>query len=84
MGLKLKSQFQNITPQVVGVFKKLDYASRNEDGVVPKFSDKAVAAFQTKNGRVVYDGGGIQPDIKIGFIKRTAATKKTSKIKSYF
>ena len=64
--------------------QELDYASRNEDGVVPKFSDKAVTAFQTKNGRVVYDGGGIQPDIKIGFIKRTAATKKLLKSRAIF
>ena len=64
--------------------QELDYASRNEDGVVLKFSDKAVAAFQTKNGRVVYDGGGIQPDIKIGFIKRTAATKKLLKSRAIF
>ena len=64
--------------------QELDYASRNEDGVVPKFSDKAVAAFQTKNGRVVYDGGGIQPDIKIGFNKRTAATKKLLKSRAIF
>ena len=64
--------------------QELDYASRNEDGVVPKFSDKAVAAFQTKNGRVVYDGGGIQPDIKIGYNKRTAATKKLLKSRAIF
>ena len=64
--------------------QELDYASRNEDGVVLKFSDKAVAAFQTKNGRVVYDGGGIQPDIKIGFNKRTAATKKLLKSRAIF
>ena len=64
--------------------QELDYASRNEDGVVLKFSDKAVAAFQTKNGRVVYDGGGIQPDIKVGFIKRTAATKKLLKSRAIF
>ena len=64
--------------------QELDYASRNVDGVVPKFSDKAVAAFQTKNGRVVYDGGGIQPDIKIGFNKRTAATKKLLKSRAIF
>ena len=64
--------------------QELDYASRYEDGVVLKFSDKAVAAFQTKNGRVVYDGGGIQPDIKVGFIKRTAATKKLLKSRAIF
>ena len=64
--------------------QELDYASRNEDGVVPKFSDKAVAAFQTKNGRVVYDGGGIQPDIEIGYNKKTTATKKLLKSRAIF
>ena len=64
--------------------QELDYASRNEDGVVLKFSDKAVAAFQTKNGRVVYDGGGIPPDIKVGFIKRTAATRAIFNFITYY
>ena len=64
--------------------QELDYASRNEDGIVPKFSDRAVTAFQTKNGRVVYDGGGIQPDIKIGYNKKTTATKKLLKSRAIF
>ncbi len=64
--------------------QELDYASRNEDGVVPKFSDRAVTAFQTKNGRVVYDCGGIQPDIKIGYNKKTTATKKLLKSRAIF
>jgi carboxyl-terminal processing protease len=41
----------------------IDYAHRNEDGSVGKVPDSLKTAFKTKNGRVVYDGGGIEPDI---------------------
>lgn len=43
----------------------LDYSHRNEDGSVSKVADSLITAFRTKNGRVVYDGGGIAPDITI-------------------
>jgi len=43
----------------------LDYANRNEDGSVGKVPDSLMTAFKTKNGRTVYDGGGINPDIEI-------------------
>lgn len=43
----------------------LDYSHRNEDGSVGAVPDSLKRAFKTKNGRVVYDGGGIDPDIKI-------------------
>ena len=32
-------------------------------GVVGKMQDSLMIAFQTKNGREVFDGGGINPDI---------------------
>ena len=41
----------------------LDYSSRNKDGSVGKVPDSLMTAFQTKNGREVFDGGGINPDI---------------------
>lgn len=41
----------------------IDYAHRNEDGSVGKLPDSLMTAFKTRNGRVVYDGGGILPDI---------------------
>lgn len=41
----------------------LDYTNRNEDGSVGHIPDSLISAFQTLNGRIVYDGGGIQPDI---------------------
>ena len=43
----------------------LDYAHRNQDGSVDKFADSLKAAFKTKNGRTVYDGGGLDPDVLV-------------------
>lgn len=43
----------------------LDYSNRNEDGSVGKIPDSLISEFTTRNGRLVYDGGGITPDIKI-------------------
>ncbi len=43
----------------------LDYAHRNEDGSVNKFPDSLKSEFETKGGRKVYDGNGIDPDITI-------------------
>ena len=43
----------------------LDYSHRNDDGSVGKVPDSLMTEFKTKNGRLVYDGGGILPDIKI-------------------
>jgi carboxyl-terminal processing protease len=41
----------------------LDYTHRNEDGSVGFIPDSLISKFKTKGGRVVYDGGGINPDI---------------------
>jgi carboxyl-terminal processing protease len=41
----------------------LDYSNRNDDGSVGKIPDSLMTEFQTRNGRKVYDGGGINPDI---------------------
>lgn len=43
----------------------LDYSHRNEDGSVGKIPDSLKTAFKTKNGRTVYDGGGIDPDVYV-------------------
>lgn len=43
----------------------INYAERNEDGSVKRVPDSLKAAFKTKNGRTVYDGGGIDPDITV-------------------
>ncbi len=41
----------------------LDYSNRNEDGSVGNIPDSLITEFKTKNGRKVFDGGGIVPDI---------------------
>ena len=41
----------------------VDYSNRNPDGSVGKMPDSLKVAFKTKNGRTVYDGGGIDPEI---------------------
>ena len=41
----------------------VDYSNRNDDGSVGKTPDSLRAVFYTRNGREVYDGGGIYPDI---------------------
>ncbi len=43
----------------------LDYSHRDEEGRVEKVPDSLITAFKTKGGRIVYDGAGIMPDIKI-------------------
>ena len=44
----------------------LNYRSREEDGTAVRYKESEYKAFKTKNGRTVYDGGGIAPDIVIG------------------
>jgi carboxyl-terminal processing protease len=54
----------------------LDYSNRNEDGSVGTIPDSLISEFHTHNGRIVYDGGGIQPDFSIdpqSFSQVTAA-----------
>lgn len=45
----------------------LDYTHRKDDGSVAKVADSLMHEFKTKNGRSVYDGSGIYPDL---FIKQ--------------
>ena len=43
----------------------INYAERAEDGSVMKIPDSLRTRFETANGRPVYDGGGIDPDIEV-------------------
>jgi carboxyl-terminal processing protease len=43
----------------------LDYSSRNEDGSVGSVPDSIKKEFKTRNGRKVFDGGGVDPDIVV-------------------
>ncbi len=43
----------------------LDYSHRNEDGSVGAVPDSLKKEFKTKNGRKVFDGGGVDPEIMV-------------------
>lgn len=43
----------------------LDYTHRRDDGSVSIIPDSLKQTFKTSSGRTVYDGGGIDPDVKI-------------------
>ncbi len=64
--------------------QELDYTHTDDNGEVPKFSDHKRNIFKTKNGRKVYDGGGIEPDIKLTQSERTIATDALLKSDAIF
>ena len=43
----------------------LDYSHRNEDGSVGEIPDSLITKYTTKKGRIVFDGGGVVPDITV-------------------
>jgi carboxyl-terminal processing protease len=43
----------------------INYSEKKDDGSVKKKEDSLKVAFRTKGGRIVYDGVGIDPDIKV-------------------
>jgi len=43
----------------------LDFSHPNEDGSVGIIPDSLISEFRTKNGRLVRDGGGINPDVEV-------------------
>ncbi len=64
--------------------QELDYANRDENGKVSKFSDGTVTAYKTKNGRTVCDGGGVKPDVEVGYNSKTDATEELLKSRAIF
>ncbi|RYZ99210.1 MAG: S41 family peptidase [Sphingobacteriaceae bacterium] len=45
--------------------QELDYAHRSKEGNVVKVADSLIHEYKTKNGRSVYDGSGVFPDIAV-------------------
>lgn len=45
--------------------QSLDYSERNDDGTVNRVPDSLITQFRTKNGRIVWDGLGVIPDVEI-------------------
>lgn len=64
--------------------QELDYANRDKNGNVPKFSDGGINKFTTKNGRIVFDGGGVLPDVKVAQTTKTEETKKLIRSRALF
>lgn len=56
----------------------LDYAQRTADGSATKMADSLKTEFRTTNNRVVYDGGGIDPDIYIAAKTHSSYAKNLS------
>ncbi|MDL2238960.1 S41 family peptidase [Bacteroidales bacterium OttesenSCG-928-L14] len=52
----------------------IDYAHKDESGKWTKIPDSLMTKFYTRNGRVVWDGAGIQPDIEVQHEMLTEAT----------
>jgi len=45
--------------------QEIDYSHRADDGTLGKVPDSLRTAFKTQAGRVVYDGGGVAPDVSV-------------------
>lgn len=45
--------------------QKVDYSDRDSNGLSKSKIDSNAVAFKTKNGRTVYDYGGVEPDVVI-------------------
>jgi carboxyl-terminal processing protease len=42
----------------------IDYSHKNNEGTFSTYPDSLITAFKTRNGRTVYEGRGIKPDIR--------------------
>jgi len=52
----------------------LDYTHKDKDGKAIRTDASKYNAFQTRKGRTVYDGGGIQPDVELSETKTSPIT----------
>lgn len=54
--------------------QSLDYSHRNPDGTVKRMNDSLITPFKTRNGRAVWDGLGIIPDMELDHPKYSTLT----------
>lgn len=73
-GTKLKLTISKYYTPSGRNIQELDYSHR-EGEEIPKFSESSRTAFQTRNGRTVYDGGGIEPDVEVKKPELTMSTR---------
>lgn len=43
--------------------QNIDYFNKDTNGLAPHIPDSLAVAYKTKNGRTVYDKGGVEPDV---------------------
>lgn len=53
----------------------IDYSHKDNEGYAHKVPDSLINEFETKDGRKVYDGGGIEPDVYIEPLKMSPITQ---------
>ena len=62
----------------------LDYWNKDDKGNAVRVKQKDYNAFKTKNGRKVFDGGGVFPDEALDYSKNSAITKAILSNQSVF
>ena len=83
-GTKLKVTISRYYSPSGRCIQALDYWNRDKENKAIRIDEKDYQAFKTKNGRTVYDGGGIQPDIEIKSSKNSSITKALIKSNAIF
>lgn len=62
----------------------IDYSKKKMDGSVGKIADSLKNEFKTSKGRSVFDGGGVDPDIKVASPKYGMITRALQKNRYVF
>jgi len=62
----------------------LDYWNRDDEGNAVRTDKKDFKEFKTANGRSVFDGGGVFPDIEVNSAKTSSVTKALLKDNAIF
>lgn len=62
----------------------LNYSKKDKNGKATRTEEKNYNAFKTKNGRTVYDGGGILPDVELEETKQSSISEALMKNDAIF
>ena len=62
----------------------MNYGKKDKNGKATKTDEKNYTAFKTKNGRTVYDGGGILPDVELEETKLSSIAEALQKNDAIF
>lgn len=62
----------------------LNYSKKDKNGKATRTEEKNYNAFKTKNGRTVYDGGGILPDVELEETKQSSIAEALIKNDAIF